>query len=57
MLTYADVCGGGAAVVLARPLDSLQNAAGGRRRRTRAWYSIYLLYWYKSTNSDAEGAL
>ena len=20
------------------------------------WYSIYLLYWYKSTNTDAEGA-
>ena len=19
------------------------------------WYSVYLLYWYKSTNSDAEG--
>ena len=21
-----------------------------------AWYSFYLLYWYKSTNTDAEGA-
>jgi hypothetical protein len=20
------------------------------------WYSVYLLYWYKSTNTDAEGA-
>ena len=20
------------------------------------WYSLYLLYWYKSTNTDAEGA-
>jgi MFS family permease len=24
--------------------------------RRLGWYSVYLLYWYKSTNTDAEGA-
>ncbi len=27
-----------------------------RRSRMRCRYSVYLLYWYKSTNTDAEGA-
>jgi hypothetical protein len=29
---------------------------GGERETARARYSVYLLYWYKSTNADAEGA-
>jgi hypothetical protein len=29
---------------------------GGQRRRTPTTYELYLLYGYKSTNTDAEGA-
>jgi hypothetical protein len=31
-------------------------AKRGGRWRWRDRYSVYLLYWYKSTNTDAEGA-
>jgi radical SAM superfamily enzyme len=39
MLTYAD----------------MRTSAGGSRmkRRTTPTYSVYLLYWYKCTNTDA----
>ena len=29
---------------------------GPCKRGVRDGYSVYLLYWYKSTNTDAEGA-
>ncbi len=29
---------------------------GGPPPRYSVYYSVYLLYWYKSTNTDAEGA-
>ena len=35
----------------------LQLTRSIQRDSCRRWrYSIYLLYWYKSTNTDAEGA-
>ena len=32
------------------------SGAGTARPRGPCWYSVYLLNWYKSTNTDAEGA-
>ena len=65
MLTYADVCAAGgagptdtttselsASAHTGNPDDDL-NYGGIVRMRG---YSLYLLYWCRSTNSDAEGA-
>ena len=37
-----------------RSLRTGRSCSGMKRRSSR--YAIYLLYWYKSTNTDAEGA-
>jgi hypothetical protein len=35
---------------------SSSEAVVGGARQNENWYSVYLLYWCKSTNTDAEGA-
>jgi hypothetical protein len=37
-------------ILIMYTIGGSERAAGGRRRRR---YSVYLLYWYKSTNTDA----
>ena len=34
-------------------LDSYTMGQAGDQIQTFLWYSVYLLYWYKSTNTDA----
>ena len=69
MLTYADVCEQEPSVLRPRYFDSRQGSAfldsipDGRKKivkEKRPWrppnnnkYSVYLLYWHKSTNTDA----
>ncbi len=38
-----------------RTLGSTSNSWSTRAWQQRALYSFYLIYWYKSTNTDAEG--
>jgi hypothetical protein len=51
MLTYAHVC---SRMQVDSGAATAERALGGRMRCS-ARYSIYLLYWYKSTNTDAKG--
>jgi hypothetical protein len=57
ILTYADVCGrggaGGGRCGLHECGDCVQQDAAARARRR---CSLYLIYWYKGTHTDAEGA-
>ena len=64
MLTYADVCGrmltyaAQRCKVQARLRQSIPRARQPPllRRTPQGTHSLYLLYWYESTNTDAEGA-
>ncbi len=44
--------------VLHATLAALESSSDEQRRKLlmKDWYSHYLVYWYKSTNTDAEGA-
>ncbi len=50
MLTYA-AAGGHCVASTAR-----RNVEPGRARAPPPRYSVYLIYWYNSTDTDAEGA-
>ena len=36
--------------------SSLAGSAMVHAIQEQVWYSVYLLYWYKSTDTDAQGA-
>jgi acetylglutamate kinase len=50
MLTYADVCWAAAASLVCRMLSDLATAAAGTLSAPAllVYYSVHLLYWYKS---------
>ena len=56
-LTYADVClTAGGAFVVGGAARLPQRAPPARVPPRAPRFSVYLFYWYKSTNTDAEGA-